>query len=70
VGTAFATIDPGFTGVPTFAGFLWVAIVSVLPPTLRRSGTDGGPFAVPAGDQRPFVDSPGAAAPTTTKGAS
>jgi hypothetical protein len=30
VGTAFATIDPGFTGVPTFAGFLWVAIVSVL----------------------------------------
>lgn len=30
IGTAFATVDPGFTGVPTFAGFLWVAVVSVL----------------------------------------
>jgi Domain of unknown function (DUF4386) len=35
VGTAFASLDPGFTGVPTFAGFLWVAIVSVL---LARRG--------------------------------
>lgn len=30
VGTAFAGIDPGFTGVPTFAGFLWVVTVSAL----------------------------------------
>lgn len=35
VGTGFASLDPGFTGVPTFAGFLWVAIVSVL---LARRG--------------------------------
>lgn len=35
VGTAFASLDPGFTGLPTFAGFLWVAIVSVL---LARRG--------------------------------
>lgn len=35
VGTAFASLDPGFTGAPTFAGFLWVAIVSVL---LARRG--------------------------------
>ena len=36
VGTAFASLDPGFTGLPTFAGFLWVAIVSVL---LARRGS-------------------------------
>ena len=30
VATAFAAVDPGFTGPPTFAGFLWVAIVSAL----------------------------------------
>jgi hypothetical protein len=29
-GTPFATFDPAFTGLPTFAGFVWVAIVSVL----------------------------------------
>ena len=28
--TPLAAYDPGFTGVPTFAGFLWVAVVSVL----------------------------------------
>jgi hypothetical protein len=38
VGTAFASLDPGFTGVPTFAGFVWVAIVSVL---LARRGQLG-----------------------------
>ena len=37
VGTAFATVDPGFTGVPTFAGFLWVAIVSVVLARGRRT---------------------------------
>ncbi len=35
-GTPFATVDPAFTGVPTFAGFAWVAIVSVL---LARRGS-------------------------------
>ena len=25
-----ATVDVGFTGIPTFAGFLWVAVASVL----------------------------------------
>jgi hypothetical protein len=35
IGTAFAPLDPGFTGLPTFAGFLWVAIVSGL---LARRG--------------------------------
>lgn len=35
IGTALASFDPGFTGVPTFAGFLWVAIVSGL---LARRG--------------------------------
>ena len=29
-GTPFATVDPAFTGLPTFAGFLWVAAASVL----------------------------------------
>lgn len=37
IGTAFATVDPGFTGVPTFAGFLWVAVVSVLLARGRRA---------------------------------
>jgi hypothetical protein len=35
-GTPFATVDPAFTGLPTFAGFLWVAAASVL--LARRVG--------------------------------
>jgi len=30
LGTPFANVDPAFTGLPTFAGFLWVAVASVL----------------------------------------
>ena len=37
VTTPLAAYDPGFTGLPTFASFLWVLIVSVL---LVRRGRD------------------------------
>ena len=37
--TPLAGIDPGFTGVPTFATFLWIVVVSVLLFRRERAST-------------------------------
>lgn len=41
VATPLAAYDPGFTGLPTFAAFVWIVVVSVLLFRRGRTPTPG-----------------------------
>ena len=45
--TPLAGIDPGFTGLPTFATFLWIVVASVLLFRRERASGPGVPVASP-----------------------
>ena len=47
--TPLAGVDPGFTGLPTFATFLWIVVSSVLLFRRERASGPGVPVASPEG---------------------